>query len=433
MVNENRLKQLQQQLAQKQTWLENELSQRPRSPQLGDIFIFIHSGDELGLQWVILDNKDSQFFIVPADDTPMVGSMDIDLPDSALCSPLTLRCDLGVWVEATDFDLDLRIGVLEEWHRRRALERVKQISEKPFKIQFQKNMIQFLKFWHSGLPKMLYRLVGDIASVGSVLYQEMNYEPAYLDFKQQLNNERRALTRTLSTTKKSTKPIPKNRFDWTWGLGLAIAAVLVLAVSLTVFWPKENPIDTTYQTIYAQKTDEMAEELDDFKFRWEKPPANIMAFSPEGRSPSPATKAFGAGLFTARESLLGKHEIRLSPPLLPPPSVPSWVTTEWNSHFQLGRWLFLLWTACQFPDEMPKTFWAQQSAILAQFIADFQAQTTDDAMDVMDKLDKQQIEQLLNQLPTLGTPESYDSYYDLGDRLKKVMSFLAPPPMEKQQ
>jgi len=82
---------------------------------------------------------------------------------------------------------------------------------------------------------------------------------------------------------------------------------------------------------------------------------------------------------------------------------------------------------------MPKTFWAQQSAILAQFIADFQAQTTDDAMDVMDKLDKQQIEQLLNQLPTLETPESYDSYYDLGDRLKKVMSFLAPPPMEKQQ
>jgi tetratricopeptide (TPR) repeat protein len=835
MVHENRL----QQLAQKQIWLENELSQRPRSVQLGDIFIFIYSGDELGLQWVILDKKDSEFFIVPADDTPMVGSMDIDLPDSALCSPLTLRCDFGVWVDAKYFDLELRIGVLEEWHRRRALERVKQISEKTLKIQFKTYLIQFLKFWHRGLPKMLYRLVGDIASVGSVLYQEMNYEPAYLDFKQQLNKERRALRRTLSALKKSTKPISKNRVGWTWKVSLATAVGLVLAVGLFVLFQQvyekqqlelaetdnnqvvqyyqqgqfqqaqalaekafkirknilgekhpdtlvslnnlagiyselgrfsealpltekayslskemlgekhpdtlvhlnnlagiyqklgrfsealalsekayslskevgeKNPYTTVaslnnlgmvyqtlgrlddalhlseqaylfsqevlgekhpdtlislnnlaeiyselgrfsdalalsekayslskemlgeqhpdtftslnnlamayqtlgrldealplykkvyyssteilgekhpdtlvslnnlayiyselghfsealalsekayfiskkglgekhpdtlislnnlayiyselgrfsqalalsekayslskevlgeqhpdtftslnnlamaYQTlgrldealplykkvyyssteilgekhpdtltslnnladIYqklgsldkalplyeksfrlsANKTYELAEELDDFQFRWEKPPANIMAFSPQSHLPSSATKAFGAGLFTARESLLGKHPIRLSPPLLPPPSVQSWVTTEWNSHFQLGRWLFLLWTACQFPEQMPKTFWAQQSAILAQFIADFDAQTTDDAQDVLDKLDRQQIEQLLNQLPAFGTPESDDRYDDLGERLKKVISFLAPAAMEKQQ
>jgi hypothetical protein len=71
---------------------------------------------------------------------------------------------------------------------------------------------------------------------------------------------------------------------------------------------------------------------------------------------------------------------------------------------------------------------------LAQFIADFEAQTTDDdAQDVLDKLDRQQIEQLLNQLPALGTPESYDRYDDLGERLKKVISFLAPAAMEKQQ
>jgi len=203
----------------------------------------------------------------------------------------------------------------------------------------------------------------------------------------------------------------------------AIPAVLVLAITLTiVLWP-ENPIDTTYQTIYAQKTVEMEEELRGSKFRWEKPPANMSAFSPNG-PPSQAAKAFGAGLLTARESLLG--QLTLPSSLLPPPDFENWSETEWANHFDLGRWTFLLWTASQFPDEMPQTFWEGQKQILANFKAKFEQQKTDEAKDVIFQLENLKIEQLLNKLP----PESYD---DLGANLKDLMSFLAPPPMETVQ
>lgn len=419
MVYENRL----QQLAQKQTWLENELSQRPRSPQLGDIFIFIYSGDELGLQWVILDKKDSQFFIVPADDTPMVGSMDIDLPDSALCSPLTLRCDLGVWVEATDFDLELRVGVLEEWHRRRALERVKQISEKTLKIQFQTYLIQFLKFWHRGLPKMLYRLVGDIASVGSVLYQEMNYQPAYLDFKQQLNNERRALRRTLSTTTKSTKPISKNRFDWTWKAGWAIAVVLMLAVSLKVFWPPENKIDSSYHIIRPSSN-----SLIGLDARvWKGTASEGTGFSSYSPQVSSSMKAFAAGLWNGQQDLLSSSPTGAADEWL----TQNWSTTDWATYFELGRWIFLLETVSesvfQSQYQVPNGFWEQQRLILADFNTDFekrqQKYQETEAVEidwVMSRLEEY-IEPLLKQLP-----DDSSLYGKLANELKDMREGLAP-------
>jgi hypothetical protein len=215
-----------------------------------------------------------------------------------------------------------------------------------------------------------------------------------------------------------------------WEVSWAIPAVLVLAISLTiVLWPSSSPspnqIDTINQIILAQKTVEMEKELRGSKFRWEKTPASVSAFSSNG-PPSQAAKAFGAGLLTARESLLG--QLTLPQPLLPPPAFESWLETEWANRFELGRWTFLLWTASQFPDEMPQTFWEEQKKILAQFKAEFEQQKTDQAKEVIFQLENLKIEQLLNKLP--DEPESYD---DLGANLKDLMSFLAPPPMETVQ
>jgi hypothetical protein len=151
----------------------------------------------------------------------------------------------------------------------------------------------------------------------------------------------------------------------------------------------------------------------------------VSAFSPNG-SPSQAAKAFGAGLLTARESLLG--QLTLPSSLLPPPDFESWSKTEWADHFDLGRWTFLLWTASEFPDEMPQTFWEKQKQILAHFKAEFEQQKTDEAKEVIFQLENLKIEQLLNKLP--DDPESYD---DLAANLKDLMSFLAPPPMETVQ
>jgi heme exporter protein D len=260
-----------------------------------------------------------------------------------------------------------------------------------------------------------------------------------------------------STIKKIYDSIQKTLATWfpplggrpflVWGIGSAVAAVLVLAIIIIIErvhehssapaplydvvqhddgkLRPENPIDTTSKTIYAQKTVEMEEELRGSKFRWEKPPASVSGFSPNG-SPSEAAKAFGAGLLTARESLLG--QLTLPSSLLPPPDFESWSKTEWANHFDLGRWTFLLWTASEFPDEMPQTFWDKQKQILAHFKAEFEQQKTDEAKDVMFQLENLKIEQLLNKLP-----DELETYDDLAANLKDLMSFLAPPPMETVQ
>jgi len=135
MINDDsvwleKLRQKGDEVAQKPGLLQKELSQRPNSPQAGDIFVFAYP-ETMGLQWVVLrpdDQKSEWLLTVPADGVPMVGSNDVELSKNALCSPLTLRCQQGLWIRAKDFDINLRVGLLEKWERQRALYKEKQIS-----------------------------------------------------------------------------------------------------------------------------------------------------------------------------------------------------------------------------------------------------------------------------------------------------------------
>jgi hypothetical protein len=134
MANEEslleKLRQKGSKVAQKQASLKDELSKRPNFLQAGDIFVFAYS-ETMGLQWVILhsDDKKSQWLLtVPADGVPMVGSNDVELSKNALCSPLTLRCKQGLWIRANDFDINLRVGIIEKWDWQRALDKEKKIS-----------------------------------------------------------------------------------------------------------------------------------------------------------------------------------------------------------------------------------------------------------------------------------------------------------------
>jgi len=154
--------------------------------------------------------------------------------------------------------------------------------------------------------------------------------------------------------------ITAQKWEVGWAIpAAAMAVIVVLVVSLRFFWPTSfEEVDTTFQTIYAQKTDEMEQGLRDFQFEWEK--TNVLAFS--STPSSSATLAFSAGLFTAREALLGESEI-----ILPERLSGDWSKTEWATDFELGRWIFLLWTACQFQPQMPATFWDEQKEILVHF------------------------------------------------------------------
>jgi hypothetical protein len=131
-MNQNPLEQLHQLAKTMEKKLEkvaNKLSQLPKTPQAGDIFRIDNQNTMALLQWVLLYSQSEQWFIVPADDNPMTGTTDIAISEKALCGPMTLRCSQGIWIPETNLDLNLRVGVIENWHLYRAIDKTKQVFE----------------------------------------------------------------------------------------------------------------------------------------------------------------------------------------------------------------------------------------------------------------------------------------------------------------
>jgi hypothetical protein len=202
---------------------------------------------------------------------------------------------------------------------------------------------------------------------------------------------------------------PENPCPVVW----AFATVFVLMVGLTLTCQLSglcsspvNPIDTTYQTIYANQTAQTEEKLRELKFRWERDGANVQAFSSNAQV-SDAAKAFGAGLLSGREALLGQVALQ-----------ESWLKTQWKNDFELGRWTILLWAASH--HDLPEAFWDQQREIFSQLKAAFVARA--DTKKVLFQLENK-IEPHLEKLPAEGKK-------DLRFNLKKMMDFLAPEKLQ---
>ncbi|RKZ52545.1 MAG: hypothetical protein DRR16_17820 [Candidatus Parabeggiatoa sp. nov. 3] len=208
----------------------------------------------------------------------------------------------------------------------------------------------------------------------------------------------------------------------TWHIGWAFATVFVLAVSLSLVFNiyQENQIDSSYQLIYANKTEEITEQLRELSFRWEGEQANVQAFGPTAQS-SEAAKAYGAGLLSGREAILGNTEMALPTRLLPSTSETDWLKTQWADYFELGRWSVSLWTASRFHREIPATFWAAQPDICAHFKSAFKARTDVEAKKVLFQLDTR-VRQCLGKLPN----NDKEIYKNLRINLEKMMYFLAP-------
>jgi hypothetical protein len=114
-------------IAEKENLIDIELADHPPSPQPGDIFLF-EEVDVMGLQWVVL-NVDDFILTVPADDNPMIGGIDLQLPDEALCSPLNLRCQHNLMIPKDKFNLDLRVGVVEPEYCFQALDIISNLAD----------------------------------------------------------------------------------------------------------------------------------------------------------------------------------------------------------------------------------------------------------------------------------------------------------------
>ncbi len=385
-------------IADKQELLKIALSKRPHFPQIGDIFVFNHP-ETIGVEWAVLAEKNPKsVLIVAADNTPLLGSADIEVSNGRF----NLRCGHSVKIRKKYLTkAGSRFDFLDEWDLQHALNKIKQIK------------------------------AGTLRS--SVLQQETDNDVDYQDWMAQVQRGKMAMATIkyqnwLEIFYEKLKNLGSRLLPQDFQMmpiTLAFVAVLVLVVSLTVLLvptlSEENQLDKNYKQVLASKNVEIVEELQEFKFQWEGRAANVSAFS--AATPDlESAKAFGAGLFTGRATLLNKGTVEMPELLLPPMNQDSWLNTKWANDFELGRWTFLLWTV-SLEDEKPKAFWDEQRQILAQFKAAYRHKNNKKAEKVLYQLEKR-IEPLLKKLPV--NADDSDIYEDLASNLETMMNFLAP-------
>ncbi|MFL6236754.1 MAG: hypothetical protein ACJ76N_26730 [Thermoanaerobaculia bacterium] len=86
---------------------------------------------DLPVEWAILDHwpEKGQLLAVPADQSPLAGSADVEVPAAAPGGPLSLRCRFGAWLDAGLFDPGLRSGSLAPETLAEALRRVRRVED----------------------------------------------------------------------------------------------------------------------------------------------------------------------------------------------------------------------------------------------------------------------------------------------------------------
>ncbi|MFC1848621.1 hypothetical protein ACFL27_00290 [candidate division CSSED10-310 bacterium] len=86
-----------------------------QSPSSGDLYMY--PGPEASaIQWIVIMTHPDEAklsYLVPVDENPLVGMMDIPLSGDARCGPLSLRCSLGVWVHQVDLKRAHLVGFLD--------------------------------------------------------------------------------------------------------------------------------------------------------------------------------------------------------------------------------------------------------------------------------------------------------------------------------
>jgi hypothetical protein len=436
MVKEDRLEKLREKMSEitrqqqaKQALLDKALSQRQAPPQVGDIFIHPKT---IGFEWVTLcedENDPKKFVVVLADDAPMVGSTDVELPVSALYSPLILRCDHILSICKIDFGKLQRVGILEEWHRLRALDKVKQISDKKFRITLQKGITKILKSLHRELPKRFYHYFGDITRLrSSVLHQEMNYDPDYVEWKGEVNKAWIAALPLMvsalpqeSEQKNTGYPI-LTPYNFVYALGIAVvgfAIVIAWEVHIGHFDEKSSKTITISSMVSKPKFQAIQLTISNNLFKNEKQESlSHHSFSHKTQILTKPMQNFRDGVLYALQELRLLH-------LLPSTVVKENLVKKESFYFRLGQWTLNLEVLCQFASfqyEIPEELWDKQKQGFEQLESEFQPrwQLYDEAEEAeLDTIEQTfgNIEPLLKQLPNSKKPEIY---VKLGKQLKKM-------------
>lgn len=78
----------------------------------GCFFVF-NMPVEVPVQWfTAMQHPDDEklWFAIAGDNFPTVGTRDVEIPDTAECGPINLRCQFGVWIHADDFTNAIHFG-----------------------------------------------------------------------------------------------------------------------------------------------------------------------------------------------------------------------------------------------------------------------------------------------------------------------------------
>lgn len=132
---------------------------------------------------------------------------------------------------------------------------------------------------------------------------------------------------------------------WQPLLAIPATAVTVLA-GILLLWPwapsLTEQIEAQYAAIRRQPSTSLAVLVEELPLPWER---SALGFSTGQQSP--ATRAFGAGLWVGRAALLGENADIALPEFLTPTTASPWPDSEWATYYQAGRWMVLLWTLTQ--------------------------------------------------------------------------------------
>jgi hypothetical protein len=209
--------------------------------------------------------------------------------------------------------------------------------------------------------------------------------------------------------------------SWFTGWKMAIpAAALAALVYLVVWWPASpdllnKQISTGYAAAVAQNASGLAHIVPALPLPWER---GALGFSES--PPTPPTQAFGAGVWSGRQTLLGAAETPL-PVRLSPPAGISWSETEWGDYYALGRWTVLVWALAK--AEQSAQDWRQHQLILDRLLANLKQRLP---MEEEAKRAVAALERLQALLVTIERQANEQTRADLSRGLEITMQQLSP-------
>ncbi|HKV09767.1 MAG TPA: hypothetical protein VJ725_16615 [Thermoanaerobaculia bacterium] len=203
---ESRLDRLTAEALDKAARLDAELARRRGRPaEPGDLFHLSRTA-AFPIEWALLDRDPKtpgRLLAVPADSNPLLGSADVEVPDSALSGPLSLRCRFGAWLEPPALADGKRTGLLET-------EFLEQARNHQAALERGENPAPLLAF-------------------------ETDVDPEYEDWVNEVLAPARAALTAPAAEERAPAPVVPLRPRWTsLGNPYALAASILLLVTLSL-------------------------------------------------------------------------------------------------------------------------------------------------------------------------------------------------------